>query len=102
MKFRTHGPDVLQAQRPNKIKPGQIASNKIGVYDHKGRLRGQVGMKATSVTASRLSGTADNKLGTKDGRPAWIGAAPSKPSMAQNQMAKLRASLRTAKGSNKT
>jgi hypothetical protein len=79
--------------------PGEIPSNKIGVYDHKGRMRGQVGALATSATAARFSGTLNNKLGTKDGRPAWIGAAPNKPSADQNQMSKLRASLRTAKGS---
>jgi hypothetical protein len=99
-KFRTHGPDVMQTPRPNKIAPGRIGDGKLGVYDHKGRLRGQVGKLATSVTAARFTGTTNNTLGKKDGRDAWIGAAPKKPnSAAQQQMAKLRASLRADRGS---
>lgn len=104
-KFRTHGPDVLQTQRPKKITPGQIGEGKLGVFDHKGRLRGQVGKLATNATAARFTGTLDNKLGKKDGRPAWIGAAPAKqikPSADQAAMTRLAASLRAAKGSNKS
>jgi len=99
-KYRVHGPDVLQTRPPKKITPGTVPANKVPIYDHKGRPRGQVGPLATSATVSRFTGTLSNTLGKKDGRAAWIGAAPSKPSVAQRQAIELRKSLRTAKGSN--
>jgi hypothetical protein len=93
--------DTMPAPKKTKpIKPGIVPENRVPIYDHKGRQRGAVGKLATSVTVSRFTGTMDNKLGKKNGRDAWIGAGPSKPSVAQQQMSKLRASLRADKGSN--
>jgi hypothetical protein len=57
-------------------KPGTVAANKIPIYDHRGNLRGAVGHKATAVTVARFTGTVGAKLGRKDGRQAWLGAAP--------------------------
>jgi hypothetical protein len=93
--------DMMPTPKKSKlIKPGIVPDNKVPIYDHKGRQRGAVGKLATSATVSRFTGTLDNTLGKKDGRDAWIGAAPKKPnSAAQDQMAKLRASLRGARGS---
>ena len=49
-----------------------VPDGKVGVYDGKGRLRGLVGPKATAATAARFHGQLGRKLGTKDGKPAWI------------------------------
>jgi hypothetical protein len=72
--FRTRGYDLLPPPPPAKPEdtPGTIGEGKLGVYDHKGRLRGQVGKLATSATVSRFIGQHGAKLGTKDGRPAWL------------------------------
>jgi hypothetical protein len=73
-KFRTDTHDAPAPFKPTKaIKPGVIAPNRIGVYDGKGRLRGQVGPRATAVTASRFTGQRGMKLGKVNGRDAWIG-----------------------------
>ena len=56
--------------------PGTLPDNRIPVYDHKGRMRGQVGPKATSVTVTRFVGQHGAHLGKKDGRTAWIGPKP--------------------------
>jgi hypothetical protein len=83
-----------------QTKPGIVPDNRIPIFDHKGRQRGSVGKLATSVTVSRFTGTHDNRLGTKDGRAAWLGAAPKGPNKAAKaQTAKLQASLRADKGS---
>jgi hypothetical protein len=37
-------------------KPGEVAPGKIAVLDRAGNLRGQVGKRATSVTAARFTG----------------------------------------------
>jgi hypothetical protein len=60
-----------------KRKPGEVAPNRIPIFDDQDRLRGHVGPKATSVTVSRFTGKAGAVLGKKDGRLAWIG--PSAP-----------------------
>jgi hypothetical protein len=74
-KFRKTGYDILPvAPKPDpQDNPGAIPSGKVPVYDGKGRHRGTVGPKATAATASRFNHQLGSKLGTKDGRPAWIG-----------------------------
>jgi hypothetical protein len=52
-------------------KPGTVPAGKIGVYDAKDQLRGVVGPKATSVTASRFTNKLGAKLTTRDGRTSW-------------------------------
>jgi hypothetical protein len=62
------------APTPRKTKPieaGQVPASRLGVY-RKGILRGTVGPRATSVTASRFTGSHAMKLGNVDGRDAWI------------------------------
>ncbi len=71
-KFRTNTPDAPERRAPKQTKPGRVSDGKLGVYDGKGRLRGIVGPKATSSTAARFHGQLGSKLGTKDGKPAWI------------------------------
>jgi hypothetical protein len=88
---------VVKKTKP--IKPGVVPENRIPIFDHAGRPRGAVGKLATSATVSRFTGTLDNRLGRKNGRVAWIGAAPEAPNKAaQQQAAKLAASLRADKG----
>jgi hypothetical protein len=51
-------------------KPGTVPPGRIAVLDRKGNLRGHVGPKATSVTASRFTGQPGAKL-TKGERDSW-------------------------------
>ena len=60
-------------------KPGEVREGKIEIFDHKGRPRGHVGPKATAVTVSRFIGLHGAKLGTKNGKPAWLGPKPPSP-----------------------
>jgi hypothetical protein len=74
-------------------KPGEVPPNRIPVIDDQGRLRGHVGKKATSVTASRFLGKLGATLGKKDGRVAWIGPSAPQPRRAET------ANHRSARGS---
>jgi len=94
---------VLAPFKPTKqIKPGVIAPNRLGVYDSQGRLRGQVGPKATASTAARFHGQLGSKLGKgPDGKQAWLAPKTAEPNKAawEAVRAKLAKSLLTAKGS---
>jgi hypothetical protein len=57
-------------------QPGEVREGRIPIYDHKGHMRGHVGPNATSVTVARFVNQHGAKLGTKDGRQAWIGPKP--------------------------
>jgi hypothetical protein len=70
-KFRTNTPDAPNPYKAKAIKPGTVADNKVPVFDRKGRMRGQVGRLATSVTASRFIGGRPATLQTKNGRDVW-------------------------------
>jgi hypothetical protein len=96
-KFRTSAYDAPEPREPNAIRPGTLPDNRIPIFDHRGNMRGHVGKLATAATVSRF-GVSGAKLGKRDGRTAWLG---SKPSVAPKKDAKLAASLRAAKGSNK-
>jgi hypothetical protein len=53
-------------------KPGTVPPGRIAVLDRKGNLRGHVGPKATSVTASRFTGQPGAKLTKNKGeRDSW-------------------------------
>jgi hypothetical protein len=57
-----------------KRKPGTVPPGKVGVYDRVGNLRGHVGKKATSVTASRFTnqpGAVLTKGKSKGERDSW-------------------------------
>ncbi len=69
-KYRT-GHDAPEPRKPKQSKPGVLADNKVGVYDRKGRLRGQVGRLATQVTASRFLNGRPASLQKVNGRGAW-------------------------------
>jgi len=65
--------DTAPTPRKTKpTKPGQVPEGKLGVFDHKGRLRGHVGKLASAATAARF-GVPDAELTTIEGRPAWRG-----------------------------
>jgi hypothetical protein len=53
-------------------KGGEVPPGRLGVFDAAGNLRGHVGPHATSVTAARFTNKHGAKLGTKDGRKAWL------------------------------
>jgi hypothetical protein len=60
-------------------KPYQVAPNKVPIYDHAGRLRGQVGKRATAAILPRFGIRHGGKLvkqGKIDNRPEWHGNAP--------------------------
>ena len=79
-KFRTTGPDVLQPERKKaEDAPGMLHPHHIPIFDHRGRMRGHVGPKATAATVARFIGQHGAKLGKKDGKTAWIGPVPPKP-----------------------
>ncbi len=57
-------------------KTGAIPPNRLGVYDHRGRLKGIVTGRATSVTAARFTGVHGAELVTIGGRRAWKSPPP--------------------------
>jgi hypothetical protein len=59
--------------KKQKRKIGEVPPGKIAVLDRKGRLRGVVGPKATSVTAARFSGEHGAKFTKGKGgeRDSW-------------------------------
>lgn len=71
-KFRKSTHDAPERRAAKQTTPGNVGDGKIAVYDGRGRMRGQVGPKATAATVSRFHGQLGSTLGTKDGKPAWI------------------------------
>jgi hypothetical protein len=69
--YRKSTHDVPERRTAKRTTPGTIPGNKVGVYDHKNRLRGVVGRLATSVTASRFLSGRPASLQTVNGQPAW-------------------------------
>lgn len=99
-KFRTTGPDVMREPKKTTVKPGVVDENHIPIFDHKGRMRGRCGLGMSSAGVARFTGTLNNRLGTKDGRRAWIGGAPKGPNKAARaQAAKIKTSLKADRGS---
>jgi hypothetical protein len=107
MKFRTNTHDIMPPTRTKAAKPGAIGQQKLGVYDRgpdgELRLRGQVGVLATSSTAARFHGKLGSKIGKgPDGKKAWIAptSGPNKAAAAAN--AKLAKQLKMDRGSVKS
>jgi hypothetical protein len=100
--FRTNTPDAMpEPKKTQPIKPGTIPDHHIPIYRGT-KMVGQCGPKMTAAGVARFTGTADNHLAVRDGRTAWVSAAPKGPNKtAAAQTAKLAAHLRTDKGSNK-
>jgi hypothetical protein len=101
--------DTLTPPHPKRKreKPGAIAANKLGVYDHgpdgELRLRGQVGPTMTSSGVSRFHGKLGSTIQTVRGRKAWV--APDRNvtgGFGSAQNAKRMAQLRQARGSVKS
>jgi len=57
--------------KKQKRKPGEVQPGKVAVLDDKGRLRGHVGPRATSVSASRFTGKPGAVLGKTGDRDSW-------------------------------
>jgi hypothetical protein len=88
-------------KRKPKVEPGTVPENKIPIFDHEGNMRGRCGLGMSSAGVSRFTGTLDNRIVKRDGRDAWVGAAPKGPNKAARaQTAKIRTSLKADKGSN--
>ena len=100
-KYRTTGHDIAPAVTPKRVAPGSLDEHHIQIFDHAGNARGHVGPKATAAVVSRFTHTADNRLGKKNGKTAWIGSKP-KSRVNATAGAKLAAQLRQDKGSNNT
>lgn len=60
-------------------KAGQPPEGRLAIFDHKGNMRGHVTKAATQATVARFLGRHGAKLGTKDGKQAWIGDKPPPP-----------------------
>ena len=68
---------------------GDVREGRIPIVDHKHRLRGHVGPKATAVTVARFTGTPGAELKKMDkdgkitedgdGRDVWVGKKPPPP-----------------------
>ncbi len=71
-KFRTDTHDAPKPSKAKMEKPGIVPANRLPIFDGHGRMRGRVGRKATAATVSRF-GVHGAKLGTKNGRDAWLG-----------------------------
>lgn len=61
-----------------KQETGVVRKGRIPIYDHKDRLRGHVGPKATEVTVARFTGQHGSTLEKRDGRDVWISPPPPK------------------------
>jgi hypothetical protein len=73
--FRTNTPDAPERREAKSVKPGTLPEGRFAVLDHKGRVRGHVGPKATEATVSRF-GVHGAFLDTDDnGRTCWRGKA---------------------------
>jgi hypothetical protein len=93
--------DIMPPEPKRKeVRPGAVPEGKLGVFDHRGRRVGTMGPKAGLPTAARFLGHSNAKLGTVDGRPAWVATGSggtNKAARAQNT--KLATSLKRDKGS---
>jgi hypothetical protein len=86
-------------------KPGEVPEGRLGVYKADGVTRvGHVGPSAGQPTVARFLGHPHARLTKIGGRPAWQEIGPTSGRGAVKAAAvanaKLKRSLRTAKGSN--
>lgn len=97
-KYRSGHDAPKRASSKPDAPAGGVPDGKLGVFDHKGNRLAHVGRTASSATVSRFTGTHENTLTKKDGRDAWVAAAP-KPTNQPPQNGKRAGQLRQAKGS---
>lgn len=96
-KYRKTGHDIAPLPPTALPKtPGTLPDHQIAVYDSQGRMRGRVHAGATSATVARFTGRHGAKLGTVDGRTAWISPPPKGGG---NPDARHAQNIRQAKGS---
>jgi hypothetical protein len=64
------------AERTNipqrKRKPGEAPLHRIPIFDKAGNQIAHVGHTATAATVARFTNTPGARLGTKNGRRAWL------------------------------
>lgn len=97
-RYRTHTRDIAPSVVTKQPKPGELPDSRIPIFDHEGRRRGHVGRLGSESTVRRF-GVDNAKLGTKDGRPAWIGGKPEGSARNVRSDSKHTAQLKQAKGS---
>jgi hypothetical protein len=94
-------PSGGERHRPKRIKPGAVKPGHVGIYDHKGNLRGHLhGPGGSAATVERF-GVHNAKLQRVRGASAWVGEAPKARPTARASAISLSKSLRAAKGSNR-
>jgi hypothetical protein len=101
-KFRTSTPDSMPEPRnAPKPQPFNVEASRVPILDSNKVLRGHCGPKASESILPRFGIRNGGKLQSVQGRKCWVGNPGKSNSAAQQQMLKLRASLRAAKGSNR-
>jgi hypothetical protein len=100
-KFRKTGPDVMQPKRKPKPPPPafNVDASRVPILDSNKVLKGHCGPKASESILPRFGIKNGGTLQKVQGRECWVGNPGNSNSVAQQQMAKLRASLRGARGS---
>lgn len=73
MTMRTSGYDIMPLVKRKNAKPGRVAPNKIGVFDHHGNLGGQVGKLATAATVARFGAYGARLVKNSTGKHEWRG-----------------------------
>jgi hypothetical protein len=91
-KYRTTGPDVMPPVSAPKTKANPLHR---AIFDADNNQVGHCGLGMSSAGVSRFTGTRDNRLTPK----GWQAARKASNKAAQQQAAKLAASLRADKGS---
>jgi hypothetical protein len=99
-KFRTNTPDSMPApKKAPKPQPFNVEASRVPILDSNKVLKGHCGPKASESILPRFGIKNGGKLQTVQGRQCWVGNPGNSNSVAQQQMAKLRAVLRGARGS---
>jgi len=92
--------DTMPAPRKApKPQPFNVEASRVPILNSNKQLVGHCGPKASESILPRFGLKNGGKLEAVQGRQCWVGNPGNSNSAAQQQMAKLRASLRAARGS---
>jgi hypothetical protein len=92
--------DTMPApKKAPKPQPFNVEASRVPILDSNKVLKGHCGPKASESILPRFGLKNGGKLQTVQGRKCWVGKPGNSNSVAQQQMSKLRASLRGARGS---
>jgi hypothetical protein len=92
--------DVMPApKKAPKPQPFNVEASRVPILDSSKVLKGHCGPKASEAILPRFGLKNGGKLQTVQGRQCWVGNPGKSSSVPQQQMAKLRASLRADRGS---